>query len=630
MKKRKILLLEPNYKNKYPPIGLMKIATYYRLLGDDVHFYKGNLNDFVVHEIIEDAIKKFMDIDSNVIWRHYYFEIMDYIKHGYDDSLQIIINKSKNDSKLIELSCKYFRKYYTKKEYFKNPRWDRVLVTTLFTFYWKQTIETVEFAKKIVKDINNVKVGGVLASVVPKEFEAATGVKPDIGLLNKPGIYDDNDYIIDELPLDYSILDEIDYKYPETGSYYGYMSRGCVNKCKFCAVPIIEPKYENMITIDDKIDKIRAKFGEQKNLLLLDNNVLASEKFGDIIKEIKNAGFYKGAQFERSNYLDIAITRINEGYNKKAYIRKATRLFIEFLDRLHGDEKQKMFDTLKEHYMLNEYTATENDVLNVYKEYKELYEQKRLKSKMNRYVDFNQGLDARLMTERKMKLLSEIAINPLRIAFDNWKLRETYEKAIRLAAKYKIKHLSNYILYNFEDKPEELYYRLRINVDLSDELGVRIYSFPMKYHPIMDPKYFQNREYIGTHWNRKYIRAIQAVLNSTKGKIGTGKSFFDEAFGEDIDAFRKILYMPETFIIYRMKFKNSGWTDRWWNDYCSLTQEERNITNNIIHSNKFDNIVKYKQHPKIYKVLKYYTITKNFNPKILSDDYLEKEVLQTI
>ena len=59
MKKRKILLLEPNYKNKYPPIGLMKIATYYRLLGDEVHFYKGDLNNFVIQELTEDAILKF-------------------------------------------------------------------------------------------------------------------------------------------------------------------------------------------------------------------------------------------------------------------------------------------------------------------------------------------------------------------------------------------------------------------------------------------------------------------------------------------------------------------------------------------------------------------------------------------
>lgn len=626
-KKRKILLLEPNYKNKYPPIGLMKIATYYRLLGDEVHFYKGDLNNFIIQELTEDAILKFSKIDNKVEWQHYYFDIKNYIRHGHDEDLASILLHSKDNAKLIELSCKYFRKAYTQKEYFKNPRWDRVHVTTLFTFYWKQTIETVEFAKKIVKNVKNVHAGGVLASVVSKEFEKATGVVPDVGLLNRPGVYDDNDYIIDELPLDYSILEEIDYKYPESGSYYGYMSRGCVNKCKFCAVPIIEPKYENMITIGDKIKATREKFGEQKNLLLLDNNVLASEKFNDIIKEILDAGFYKGAKFERSNYLDIAIARIKENYNKKAYIRKVTNLLNEFLDRLHGDEKQKLFDSLKEHYMLNEYTAAEKDVLAVYKEFKELYEQKRLKSNMNRYIDFNQGLDARLMTDEKMKLLSKTAINPLRIAFDNWALRDKYIAAIKLAAKHGVKHLSNYILYNFEDKPIELYYRLKINVELSDDLGVRIYSFPMKYHPIMDPKYFQNREYIGTHWKRKYIRSIQAVLNSTKGKIGTGRSFFDEAFGSDEEEFRKILYMPETFIIYRMKFKDAGWTDNWWKDYESLNAKEKEIANEVIHSNKFDNIDKYKKMPNVYKVLRYYTITKDFDPKILKQSSFKEEAL---
>lgn len=39
----RILLVEPNYKNKYPPIGLMKISTYYKSKGDYVQFQKGLL-----------------------------------------------------------------------------------------------------------------------------------------------------------------------------------------------------------------------------------------------------------------------------------------------------------------------------------------------------------------------------------------------------------------------------------------------------------------------------------------------------------------------------------------------------------------------------------------------------------
>ena len=43
MKKHNILLLEPSYKNKYPPLGLMKIAQYHGSQGkdDNVVFMKG-------------------------------------------------------------------------------------------------------------------------------------------------------------------------------------------------------------------------------------------------------------------------------------------------------------------------------------------------------------------------------------------------------------------------------------------------------------------------------------------------------------------------------------------------------------------------------------------------------------
>ena len=49
-----------------------------------------------------------------------------------------------------------------------------------------------------------------MASLLPNEIKSATGIQPFVGLLNKPSILDpDNDLIIDNLALDYSILDEI-------------------------------------------------------------------------------------------------------------------------------------------------------------------------------------------------------------------------------------------------------------------------------------------------------------------------------------------------------------------------------------------------------------------------------------
>lgn len=65
--KRNVLLLEPNYKNKYPPIGLMKLATYHRMLGDNVVFYKGELNDFIIKNLTCDLIRKLSDIDDTIV-----------------------------------------------------------------------------------------------------------------------------------------------------------------------------------------------------------------------------------------------------------------------------------------------------------------------------------------------------------------------------------------------------------------------------------------------------------------------------------------------------------------------------------------------------------------------------------
>ncbi len=79
---RNILLLEPNYKNKYPPIGLMKLATYHRMLGDNVVFYKGDLKMFILNNLYSELVIKLSEIDNNILWGKYKNEIIEFIKSG--------------------------------------------------------------------------------------------------------------------------------------------------------------------------------------------------------------------------------------------------------------------------------------------------------------------------------------------------------------------------------------------------------------------------------------------------------------------------------------------------------------------------------------------------------------------
>lgn len=618
---RQILLVEPNYKNKYPPMGLMKISTYYKRLGDHVTFFKGDLRDLVLNDTYEMLKHQLYAINNEVFWEAYKPQICEFLKRGSTASLEEIPEHETNP--LIADLLRYYRKFFRNKDYFKPEfrKYDRVGITTLFTFYWDITISTINFVKQLCKTPDGVMIGGIMASILPERVEAATGISPHTGTLHTPGELDSgNDMIIDTLHLDYSILEEIDYKYPAANAYFAYMTRGCVNHCEFCAVPKLEPEYIEFLPVSQQVRITEAQFGARRNLLLLDNNVLASCKFNEIVDDIKAAGFTTTATYISPNLYEIAVQNLRTGYNDKGYIKSCVRQFRQLINKLNSDEAQDVYNLLKDNFLLEEHTATKYAILNTYEVLRPYFERFYVNRPKSRYVDFNQGIDARLITNENMKKLTEIPIRPVRIAFDHWELHEIYEKAVRIAVNNGHTQLSNYMLYNFNDKPIDLYRRLKLNIDLCDELGAQIYSFPMKYHPISDPMYFSNRDYIGKYWNRKFIRTIQAILNSTKGKVGRGKEFFYKAFGADEDEYYKLLYMPESMIIYRFFFEGIGVTDNWWRDFNALTDAEMSIAKPIIESNIFTDANVSPDNKNVRKVLEYYRITRDDAEKVMKRD----------
>ena len=420
-----ILLLEPGYSNKYPPIGLMKISYFHKYIHHDyVRFAKGKLPDA-----------------------------------------------------------------------FKDKKWDRVYVTTLFTFEWPKTKAALEYALSVAKDPHQVYTGGILATLMPELIsENFPTIKNNPGLLDKKGTLGlEHEECIDRLTLDYGILDDIadEYVYPAHDAYFTYMTRGCGMKCQFCAVQTLEPKYYPYVSIKDTIRLVDEQFGPKKDLLLMDNNVLISPKFDQIIDEIKELGFARGA------------TYINPKTGKR----------------------------------------------------------------VQRFVDFNQGLDAFLITPHKAKRLGELAIRPARIAFDHIEDAEAYKRAIRLCAENGITHMSNYLLYNgtdftgkghkyHADTPEDLYERMHISMDLQEELikstghKIAIFSFPMRYIPLEDLK----RGFVGTRWNPKYLRSLQRMLIPTQGKGVSSRSFFEADFGRTPEEFVRALAMPESHLGWRGDF----------------------------------------------------------------------------
>lgn len=331
-KTKKILLVEPDYKSLYPPLGLMKISTWHKGQGDAVDFVRG---------------------------------------------------KGLN-----------------------NRKYDKVYITTLFTYFAEEVIETINFYKNFYPS-SELKVGGIFATLMPEYIKKQTGIAPHIGLLKS----------VENCIPDYSLFPTLKYSLTFT-------TRGCLRNCEYCAVKTHEPNFLLKDNWENDIDLSKSR------IVFWDNNWFFSPNFSKDIEKLK---------------------------------------------------------------------------------------------KINKPFDFNQGLDARLFTVEKARLLSSLRISPLRFSFDSVKDDGYVQRAIKTAQEFGIDDIRVYVLYNFKDSPEDFYYR----INELNKLGAL--SYPMRYRPIDAI----DKHYIDVNWNKESLRALKLILTFyySKGMIRKNRAAFLKIFG---------------------------------------------------------------------------------------------------
>lgn len=299
-------------------------------------------------------------------------------------------------------------RFYKGQKYF-NEKFDEIYVTSLFTYFADKVVEATNFYRKLYPKAK-VKVGGIMATLMPDFIKERTGVYPHIGLLKGAEFS----------PPDYSYFPDLPYSLTFT-------TRGCPNRCKYCSVFKHEPKFFVKKYWERDIDT------SKKYIIAWDNNWFASP---DLAKDV--------AKFKK-------------------------------LDKL---------------------------------------------------VDFNQGLDCRLLDEDKAKLISQIRIRPFRLAFDNLGQDGHIQRAIKLAQKYGITDIRSYVLYNYADDPANFYYRI-------NELNkLKTLSYPMRYRPL---DWAGKRLYVNNKWTFERLRALKLVLMFFyyKGMIANNRERFLTAFGKN-------------------------------------------------------------------------------------------------
>jgi hypothetical protein len=114
-------------------------------------------------------------------------------------------------------------------------------------------------------------------------------------------------------------------------------------------------------------------------------------------------------------------------------------------------------------------------------------------------VDFNQGLDARLLTKYHAERLAELDLHAVRLAFDSSKLETVFTRAYDLLRQAGIskKKMRAYVLIGYHDTPDDALYRLQT----VRRLG--LLPFPMRYEPL-DAR--ERGKFVGPGWSDAELR----------------------------------------------------------------------------------------------------------------------------
>src|SRR4030042_520842 len=109
----RILLVEPDYRSIFPPLGLMRISSFHKERGDSVTFVRG------------------------------------------------------------------------KQPEIRKASWNRVYISSLFTYELPRTIDTIKYYSNCVKDYDQLFVGGIGATLMPQYIKDNVKCRVIEGAVNK-------------------------------------------------------------------------------------------------------------------------------------------------------------------------------------------------------------------------------------------------------------------------------------------------------------------------------------------------------------------------------------------------------------------------------------------------------------
>lgn len=165
-------------------------------------------------------------------------------------------------------------------------------------------------------------------------------------------------------------------------------------------------------------------------------------------------------------------------------------------------------------------------------------------------IDFNQGLDARLIDEEKAKMLADLKIPVVRMAYDWVGEKNIIKNAVNSLAKHGInrRKILFYVLYNFYDEDQS--YGDTPDIFLTktrdiQELGC--VSYPMRFEPLTSLK---KNQYISPFWTAEELEMVAKA----RRVLGYGGAF--PPYEGLVNKFKNAKDFDDAFSLHPLKNKN--------------------------------------------------------------------------
>ncbi len=229
--------------------------------------------------------------------------------------------------------------------------WDRIYVACVFTYHWNEVVRTLRFyAPHTVKQPEEALfVGGVLATLMADDLRKAVPCRPVSGTIRSArllGLDDDTD--VDSLLPDYDLIREYASSYVVARAALATATRGCSNRCPFCTVSRIEPDCREHIPIGEQVHDLERSLGPRRDLLMLDNNVLASRFLPRIVMDIAELGFFAGATWPQGRRRVPRRVDFTQGFETTFAAAPENRHLIDLLALLPVHPVRIAFDAWNE------------------------------------------------------------------------------------------------------------------------------------------------------------------------------------------------------------------------------------------------------------------------------------------